>query len=54
LDIRDKVVATAHFKALSRIPHERAVENEEKLRIIVVPANKRIGHLVFRVRCVTG
>jgi hypothetical protein len=47
-------VATAYFEALSRRPLERAVESEEKLRIIVVPAYKSVGRLVLGVRCVTG
>lgn len=33
-------MATAYFEALSRHALERAVENEEKLRIIVILANK--------------
>ena len=40
MDVRDKEMATAYFEALSRHALEMAVENEEKLKIIVVPADK--------------
>ena len=54
VDIRDKELATAYFEGFSRLELERAVENEETLRIIVVLSDKSVGHLLYRVRCVTG